>query len=220
MLYRKGNLEPKEQREEYKKCIDILLSFYDEQSPVTDFIYSYSADVFTRMAMMDLLPYLKDGYVEKFKSKSAVVEEIEKTIKLYDRLKPGNKAPNFSLKDIVGNTFELHKHKSEYTMLMFWASWCGHCRHTLPNVKILYDEQPFKKVQIVALSMDRNEEEWKNFIAEGEYNWINLSELQGWEGTINKEYMVHSTPTFYMLDKDKKIVKVSKQIGELESYFK
>ena len=220
MLYRSRSLSPKAQDSSYRKCVDQLILVNNKQSKVTDFLFSFLVDNFTRMQIENVLPYIKSEYLKKYKKESIVTEKIDQEIFKIESLKPGHVAPNFSHIDIVGNQFELHKYKSEYTLVMFWASWCGHCRHTLPTVKILYDDQPTKKVQVVAISLDSKEEEWKKFLTDGDYNWINITDLKSWEGDIAKSYMVHSTPTFYLLNKDKKIIKKGKQISEFEPYFK
>ena len=220
MLYRDRSLNPKAQDSSYRKCVDNLIPLSTDQNKVTDFMFSYLVENFTRMAITDILPYIKEQYLIKFKTESRVTRKIDAELAKIERLKPGHIAPNFSHVDMVGNNFELHKYKSEYTLIMFWASWCSHCRHALPNVKILYDDQIKKKVQIVAVALDSKEDEWKKFLTTGDYGWINITDLKGWEGDIVKDYMVHSTPTFYLLDKDKKIIQKAKNISVLESYFK
>ncbi len=220
MLYRSRTLKPHSQDSSYRKCVDELILLSNNQNQVTDFIFTYLTEIFTHMAVTKILPYLKDEYLKQYKNESIVTERINQEILKIESLKPGHVAPNFSHTDMIGNNFELHKYKSEYTLIMFWASWCGHCRHALPTVKTLYDEQPNKKVQVIAIALDSKEDEWKKFLTDGDYSWINITDLKGWEGEIVKSYMVHSTPTFYLLDKNKKIVKKAKNISELESYFK
>lgn len=49
--------------------------------------------------------------------------------------------------------------------------------------------------------------EWVDFIYQYQLlNWLNYSELNGWQGTIHKKYNVFATPTFYLLDKNKRIM--------------
>ena len=40
-------------------------------------------------------------------------------------MKPGNLAPEFTLKDLDGKNFDLSSLRGKYVVLDFWGSWCG-----------------------------------------------------------------------------------------------
>ena len=44
------------------------------------------------------------------------------------------KAPNFSLRDIKGDLYELSEHRGEIIVINFWATWCGPCLIELPHL--------------------------------------------------------------------------------------
>lgn len=220
MMYRSYSLKPQQQDSSYMVCAKKIIDLSKTTSPTYDFMCRSMVSIFEQMSKVNILPKIKELYLAKHKKTSIVTELIDEYVAQAEKLKPGHIAPNFKQQDLIGNTFELHKLKAENTVLMFWASWCGHCRRTLPIVKILYDDQPTKKTQVVAISLDSKDEDWRNFVTQGQYDWINTSDLKSWTGEVTKEYMIHSTPTFFVLDKDKKIILKTKKTADLEPYFR
>lgn len=49
-------------------------------------------------------------------------------------------APDFTLKDIDGNTVQLSKLRGKIVVLDFWATWCGPCKRSLPAMKMTMDK--------------------------------------------------------------------------------
>ncbi len=133
-------------------------------------------------------------------------EDLEQKMEMIKKLAIGKTAPDFSVKDVDGRIVELKNIEAETTILVFWASWCPHCTEILPVLKEYYDKENTDKLQLIAISIDESEEDFKNAVKSHSYDWINIAELKGWDGPTVLEYGVHATPTIFILDKDKKIV--------------
>ncbi len=55
----------------------------------------------------------------------------------------------------------LKKYKGKVVYIDFWASWCAPCRASFPNYKVLKSEYKNKDIEFVFISIDKDEEDWK-----------------------------------------------------------
>jgi len=64
-------------------------------------------------------------------------------------------APAFTFTDLNGNTISLENYKGKVIFLNFWATWCGPCRHEIPDFIVMYDKYKEKGLEIIGVSLDR-----------------------------------------------------------------
>ncbi|MBI5056623.1 MAG: TlpA family protein disulfide reductase [Nitrospirae bacterium] len=120
--------------------------------------------------------------------------ELEKII--------GEKAPDFTLKDMSGKSVTLSSFKGKLVVLNFWATWCPYCRQERPHLKSLYETYKGKDLVIIAVSTDRSEKPLKKFM---EYNPAPYIVLSDTEGFAAVPYNVMSLPTTFLIDREGKI---------------
>ena len=88
-------------------------------------------------------------------------EELDHTSLMLDSgggNQAGEKAIDFQLTDVEGNTFKLSELRGQPVLLFFWASWCPHCRNDLQEFKKTYPDYK-DDVKFIAISMDVNEKD-------------------------------------------------------------
>ncbi len=64
------------------------------------------------------------------------------------------KAPDFTLKDLSGNTVSLKDYRGKIVLLDFWATWCVPCRKSIPELVELRKKYKSKELVIFGLSVD------------------------------------------------------------------
>lgn len=76
-----------------------------------------------------------DAYVKGIKDKRMAdkIAEVKKGM-------VKEPAPDFTLKDIDGNTVQLSKFRGKVVVIDFWATWCGPCKRSLPAMKMTVDK--------------------------------------------------------------------------------
>lgn len=67
----------------------------------------------------------------------------------------GQKAPDFSLKLLDGETFTLSAHTGSVVLIDFWATWCGPCMKALPEMKKLHEKYKEKGLVVIGVSRDK-----------------------------------------------------------------
>lgn len=209
---------PKELLEkEFMKAVDSLLNKAKVNQLVYQHITEYLIDGFKKFGFDLVLDYIVENYVIKDDLCLDVKTEgmVKKRIDQAKYFKIGNSAPNILMNDINGNQVELNKISTEKTLIVFYASWCPHCKELLPKLNEFYKNKKEKKIVIVAISLDTKKEDWINFVKENCSALTNLADLKGWEGNAANDYYIYATPTMFLLDKGKKIISKPISFDEL-----
>lgn len=101
---------------------------------------------------------------------------------------------------------------AEKYIVTFWSTSCSHCLKEIPELYNFTKELYSVKVIAVALEEDKF---GFNHHTEMMDKWINVLGLNKWENEIARSYEIHSTPSYFILDKDKKITEKPEQLVEL-----
>lgn len=120
----------------------------------------------------------------------------------------GKTAVNLMLQDTSGKVTPLQNVKADYTLVIFWDPTCSHCKKEIPELKTYYDSLRKAGVsfQVYAVYSELDYKTWKAYIKEHKLEWINVCGKDAQElATAKYYYDVYSTPTIYVLDKEKKI---------------
>lgn len=135
---------------------------------------------------------------------SAIIEKKRKD----EALQIGKIAPDFSAPGTDFKPIALNEVLGKYTIIDFWASWCGPCRRENPNVVKLYKQYHEKGLEIIGVSLDRQggKQRWEKAIKDDNLTWQHVSNLDYFNCPVAKLYNVSSIPSTYLLDEKGTIV--------------
>lgn len=152
----------------------------------------------------DELKALYNGLTPDMQS---LAESTGKYINALESIQAGKPAPNVTGNDQNGNPVSMADLKGKVVLLDFWATWCGPCRASLPHVKSLYDKYNAKGLEVVAVSLDRSEEPWKEYITNqkelGMENYHNI-----YDAPVNNadNYAIMYIPSKFIIDAEGNMV--------------
>jgi len=142
---------------------------------------------------------------------------LQLRLKHYLKLGKGMSAPDILWVDKELQPHHLDELEARQTLIIFWASWCGHCEKILPGLYHFLQDKP--EIVVLAIGIDDNESNWHT--ASSHYaEWIHLQAAEKWNAQWVNDYGVIGTPTFYLLDEAKNIVGKTGQVERLKQWIK
>lgn len=205
--------------ETYKKSKDIEISKFITENPKS----IVSAYVLYRNWSYRLTPEQitqNIALLDKSLQSTTYVKELKDLAVVLDGLAVGKKAPDFTEKDTEGKSVRLYENLKGYTLVDFWASWCGPCRRENPNIVAAYKEFHDKGFNVIAISLDKKKENWIKGIQDDKLTWTHLSDLLFWNSAVAKLYGVRAIPANYLVDSKGVIVAKNLHGEELQSTLK
>lgn len=99
----------------------------------------------------------------------------------------------------------LYKVNAKYTVLVFWAADCDHCKEEMPKLKEQIRMLPGLDVKVVAVQTRADlYEDWKRFIVKNRLNFVNLYDPVHMND-LKEKFDINTTPMIYVLDEEKRI---------------
>ncbi|MFK5878214.1 MAG: thioredoxin family protein [Flavobacteriaceae bacterium] len=194
-----------------KTMLKVEDNFKPKSEILNSLIYAFASQQNVEMTLFILDEYYSK-LPEEFKSET-FVSQIKSMIKLAI----GVVAPEITWQegDIEMKLSDMSL--AQNYVLVFWSTSCSHCLIEIPS---LYDfTSKFSNVKVIAVALEENDGDYLD-ITKSMTNWIHVLGLGKWENKYVKMYDIISTPTYFVLDADKKIILKPQNLEEIETFFK
>lgn len=144
-------------------------------------------------------------------------KEFEAKLLLSKNMAIGSRVLPFSSTTPEGTTLALKEvlEKGKYTLIDFWASWCGPCRKENPNVVKAFHAYHDKGLNILSVSLDSKADAWKQAIEKDGMPWYHVSGLMGWKEPVAVLYGIEAVPQNLLVDSKGVVVAKNLRAEEL-----
>ncbi|MBN1870805.1 MAG: TlpA family protein disulfide reductase [Candidatus Omnitrophica bacterium] len=130
----------------------------------------------------------------------------------------GKEAQEFTLKVLDGTEVNLSEvRKGKKAVILFWATWCPHCRGALNGLRQKKQEIENQDIKIILIDVGESREVVGKFF---EKNGIDMDVFLDEATEVSEIYGVVGIPTFYFIGEDGIIRKVRNSLPQdLEMVF-
>jgi peroxiredoxin len=193
---------------EFSIAVDSILSRAKINAVVYKHVVQYLLDGFKKFGFETVLDYILNNYVIKddLCLDAATGDMVQRRIEQAKKLPIGGPAPEIVLPDSSGKLVSLTGSRNEKTLVVFYATWCPHCKELLPRLSDLLPPANKYNISVFAVALDTSRNDWVNFIIEKKNPFQNLCDFTGWNGKAVGDYYIYATPSMFLIDKNNKIL--------------
>ena len=176
------------------------------------FVTHYILDGVKQDYPVDQLKELMAG----FTTESIYREHLNDYIAKQERLEIGQPFIDFTLQTKDGENVTLSEiiGQNKLTLVDFWASWCGPCRHENPVVKAAYEQFHELGFDVVGVSVDQDEAAWLKAVEEDGLPWTQVRDS---ENKASEDYMIYYIPYNFLFDQNGTMVAKGLRGEDLEA---
>ncbi len=228
-LYADRNMDKAMLQLAFKYAVDQVIPLTQNNNEMYAFVLDYLVRGFERYNFEEVILHIALNYpppseqCENEERKSEALARLEK----YESMQIGQKAPDIILPNLKGEKITLSENTKEKILLVFWASWCPHCKQLIPQIQNWYQGKgkptPDGNVtqikdhwQVYTISLDTDKTALENFLRSNNIQLETLCNYKGWDTQAAIDYNIYATPTMIVLDANQVILSKPVLVQELE----
>ncbi len=209
----------KNQNHSYQQNIDVLTSkiaassLQNQRNILSNIMRSLAREKAESSAS-----YLAETYLLNI-SKKTNDKQLTKALNDYLKLAIGKKAPNFNIDKVANTSNTLYNLKgAKRYIVLFWSSTCSHCLKELPLLNDYLNTLNDNEFKVVAIGLEKEAANWTEEIKK----YPKFTHVFGdnkWDNKVAADYAVRSTPSYYVLDKNKNIISKPYGLPQLKEFY-
>jgi len=203
------------QQKLYKESIETVLSKIKNQPYKRDII-EFLIVQFEAYKNLEIIDYLFENKYNKLPEALQNEKFKAEKIALF-ATEIGRIAPDFLWKETGKNLKLSTLNDAEKYVLVFWSTSCSHCLREIPQLHTYLKNK--KNIKVIAFAIEDDAFVWENYSKSNLYGWHNVLGLNKWQNETAKTYQIFSTPSYFVLDKNKKIIAKPDEIEDIKDYF-
>jgi peroxiredoxin/nicotinic acid mononucleotide adenylyltransferase len=178
-----------------------LINNLQENDSLLNTVSNNLFNYFEKRSLFSASEYLSVSLLTN--NQCSLTEDLAAKLESYRKMKVGNIAPDIELKSQKSNSKSLYDIKTN-KLVVFGASWCPNCKTEALELLKLYDTWKAKNIEIVYVSIDTDKAAFET--AYKNAPWQTYCDFKGWDTQAAKDYYITGTPSYFLLDKDQKII--------------
>ena len=173
--------------------------------------------IFAGLSLLSLVVLIACGEEETKKTQAPQQSPKQQQQTTVQQIAVGKEAPDFTLQSMDGKEVKLSDYKGKKVYLKFWASWCGPCKKSMPELMELAakPDRDFEILSVIApgIQGEKTVEQFPQWFQDQGYKDIPV--LYDTKATTFQAYQIRSIPTEYLIDSQGKIGKI--QFGAISN---
>ena len=173
--------------------------------------------MFAGLSLLSLVVLIACGEEETKKTQAPQQSPKQQQQTTVQQIAVGKDAPDFTLQSMDGKEVKLSDYKGKKVYLKFWASWCGPCKKSMPELMELAakPDRDFEILSVIApgIQGEKTVEQFPQWFQDQGYKDIPV--LYDTKATTFQAYQIRSIPTEYLIDSQGKIGKI--QFGAISN---
>ena len=198
----------------YKNAIETVLSKI-KSKPYQRDIIQFIIEQFESSKNLEIIDYLFENHYNKLPIELQNIKFKTEKQALF-ATEVGRIAPNFSWTENGRNLKLSTLNDAETYILVFWSTSCSHCLREIPELHTYMKTK--SNMKVIAFALENEAFVWETYKKNNLPSWHNVLGLKKWQNETAQTYQVYSTPTYLVLDKNKKIIAKPNAINDVKAF--
>jgi thiol-disulfide isomerase/thioredoxin len=214
-----GSLEENYQKMELS--LDAILKTLEKDELRYNEVVAYVLELLERRSLTQAAEYLALKVLEQ--NKVSLQPRLARQLEGYRAMKVGALVPEIQFTGDVllqgkPNPYptRLSEVTAAYRLVIVGASWCPACSEAMGELIPLYEKWKGLGLEAIFVSLDTDPKAFQAY-SEG-MPFIAFSDYKKWDTQVVQDYYVSSSPSFYLIDQEGKLLLRPKSVKQLDAW--